>query len=182
MKKTLIFSLSLTLVLSAITAPTALALSCLPTDMYLKDVVGDDDVVMFTGTALEQMSEKNYTAEVIAVETVKQGYVGEKVFVYHEKDETWGYLCNAGPGKKGEKGFYVAVRDYAGKYNVTQRLIFTEKFVAEVEKDLTEAKIVGEKIEITKVDQMEQILTSIQSLYEQIKTLFKEYKYWMGSK
>ncbi len=182
MKKTLILSFGLAIILSVATAPTASALSCLPTDEYLKEVVGDENVVMFTGTAVEQMSEKNYTAEVVTVDTVKQGYVEGKVFVYHQKDETWGYLCNAGPGKKGDKGFYVAVRDEAGKYNVTQRLIFSEMFVGIVEKELKEAEIVGEKIELTTTDKMEQIITTIQDLYEEIKILFKEYKYWMGSK
>jgi hypothetical protein len=182
MKITGILGFIIVLTLLTTTAPKANALSCLPTEMYLKDIIGDENVVMFTGTAVKQIQGTGYTAEVIEVDTVKQGYVEQEVFVYHEKDETWGYLCNAGPDKKGTKGFYVATRDDGGKYNVAQRLATTDKLIKTLEADLKKGEIVGERVELTKTDRMNQILTTIQDLYEQIQKLFAEYKYWMSSK
>ncbi len=183
MKQTLIFTIVLVAIVATAGAPKAQALSCLPVDMYLKSVVGDETIVLFYGTAVDQIFEEDYTAEVINVDSVKQGYVEETVFAYHQKDVTWGYLCNAGPGKKGEKGFYVAMRDTdTGKYNVTQRLATNDKLITTIEADLKQAEIVGERVELSTTDRMNQILTTIQDLYEQIQTLFKEYKYWMTSK
>ena len=182
MKKALIGSLVIMALFAGTAAPKAHALSCLPIDMYLESVVGDETVVIFTGTAVDQIFKDDYTAEVIKVDTVKQGYVEENIFVYHEKMMEWGYLCNAGPGKENEKGFYVAYRDDQGKYNVSQRLSTTDPLVETIEADLKEAEIVGEKVELSSTDRMNQILTTIEDLYEQIQILFAEYKYWLANK
>jgi hypothetical protein len=163
--------------------PQAHALSCLPTDMYFKDIIGKEEVVVFTGTPTDRITEKNYTAEVIAVKEVKQGYVEENIFVYHQKDETWGYLCNAGPHEKEQQeGVYVATRDANGKYLVAQRLDTNSPLIVTLFADLKKAEITGEVVELSKTDRMNQILTTIEELYEQIKTLFAEYKYWIKIK
>lgn len=173
---------ALALVLIASTSPIfatpAHALSCLPTDMYLADIVGKEDNIIFIGTAVDQMTEKNYTAEVIEVKAVKQGYIEKKVFVYHQKDETWGYLCNAGPDKKGSTGLYVATRDSLGKYNVTQRLNVDSKEVKTLESNLEKAEVTGTIAELSSTDRMNQIMTTITDLFSEIIILLKEHSYW----
>jgi hypothetical protein len=167
----------------AVIAPKAHALSCLPTDMYFKDIVGKEEVVVFTGTQVDKMTQKGYTVEVVAVSDVHQGYVEEQIFVYHQNDETWGYLCNAGPDTKDkQEGVYVALRDAQGKYMVTQRLSVDSPLIETLFEDLEKAKITGEVVELTKTDRMNQIITTIEELYEQIKMLFQEYKYWKAQK
>lgn len=167
--------------IAATGAPQAYALSCLSVDQYLETAVGGEEVI-FVGTVSDQIEGKNYTAEVITVEEVKQGYAEKEVFVYHQSDETWGYFCNAGPGKDGEKSVYITTQDSFGKYNVTQRLSLTDPLVISLDEDLKEAEITGSIGEVTKVDRSNQIMTMITDAFKQIQTLFKEYLYFKTSK
>lgn len=182
MKKNIFLAVIATIaVLAPVAAAPAHALSCLPVDMYLKDIVGkSDEVAIFVGTVTDQIMEDNYTAEVIAVEEVKQGYAEEELFAYHEKSVDWGYLCNAGPAKTGSKSVYIALRDDFGKYMVTQRLELTDPLVSALEADLAEAEVEGQIAEITPTDRANQIMTAISDMFVQIQTLFKEYFYWKG--
>jgi hypothetical protein len=181
MKSTSIFlgAIALMAILSPLAAAPAHALSCLPVDMYLKDVVGkQDEVTIFTGTVTDQIMEKEYTAEVLKVDTVKQGYAEDELFVYHEKSIDWGYLCNAGPAKKGDKSVYITLRDAkTGKYMVTQRLAMNDPLVATLDADLKKAEVEGNLGEITKTDRMNQIMTTINDIFKEIQILFKEYIY-----
>ena len=165
-----------------ITAPFAHALSCLPVDMYLKDVVGKEEVVIFKGKVKDQIETKNYTAEVITVTEVTQGYVESEVFVYHEKNSDWGYMCNAGPAKEGDESVYITIRDVAQKYMVTQRLALTDPLVKTLEADLEEKEVEGQISETTKTDRMNQLMTAISDLFAHIQILFKEYMYLKASK
>jgi hypothetical protein len=156
------------------------ALSCLPVEMYLKDVVGKDDVMIFVATPKDRIEGIGYTAEVLDVREAKQGYVEKEVFVYHQKDETWGYLCNNGPKEKGTESFYVVTRSTSGKYDVAQRLDLNDPIVKTIEKDLKDAEILGEVVELPKIDRMNQIMTTISDLFKEIGILLKEYVYWNG--
>ncbi len=168
---------------SAIIPSSASALSCLPTDMYLKDIVGKDDVVVFEATATKQLKEKAYTAEVVTVSDALQGYVEETTFVYHQLDETWGYLCNPGPAEKtGETSIYVAGRDDFGKYQVYQRLEVDSELATTLVADIAEAEVEGEVSEITAVDRSNQIMTTISDMLNQIVILLKELQYWKSVK
>jgi hypothetical protein len=144
--------------------------------MFLKDIVGKEEVVVFVGTVSDQIMETDYTAEVITVTEVKQGYAEESLFAYHQKSVDWGYFCNAGPAaKEGDKSMYVANRDAFGKYVVAQRL--TDPLAVTLEADLKKAEIEGTVAEITPTDRMNQIMTTVSDLFKEIKTLFKEYMY-----
>ncbi len=170
------------IITSTFATPRAEALSCLPVDMYLKDIVGKEDNIIFIGTATDQIMEKNYTAEVIEVDEVKQGYIEKEVFVYHQKDETWGYFCNNGPKEKDSKGLYVATRDNYGKYNVTQRLELNDKEVKILETNLEKAEITGTVAELSSTDRMNQIMTTITEVFTEVITLLKEHAYWKNLK
>lgn len=165
-------------VLAPIFAKPVEALSCLPIDMYLNEVVGKENVVIFSGASLERTEGSGYTAERIQVDEVKQGYAEEQVFVYHQKDETWGYLCNSGPKEKGSKGVYITERDTYGKYNVTQRLETSDKLVSELYNKLEDEDVTGERVELSATDRANQIIGTISDLIRQISILLKEYAYW----
>jgi hypothetical protein len=161
----------------------ASALSCLPTDMYLKDIVGKDDVVVFEATVTKQLKEKAYTAEVVTVREALQGYVEETTFVYHELNETWGYLCNPGPAPKaGETSIYVASRDSYGKYQVHQRLEVDSELAATLIENIEAAEVEGQVSEITATDRQNQIITTIGDMLNQIVILLKELNYWKNAK
>jgi hypothetical protein len=171
--------MAVAIIASTVVAKPAAALSCLSVDMYLESVVGDESIVIFTAKSIDQIREKDYTAEVVEVAEVKQGYVENTVFVYHQKDFTWGYLCNAGPkDKKGETSLYVAHKDSFGKLNVYQTLSLTDPLVETLDKNLDEAEINGEKVTLTKTDRLNQIITTITELIHEISILVKEYTYW----
>lgn len=165
-------------IIGAFTFHKAEALSCLPVDAYLKDVVGNEEVVIFEAKTLEVIEETGYTAEVVEVSKGMQGYVETKIFVYHEKDKDWGYLCNAGPGTQGETGVYVATRDAFGKYAAYQRLDVDDVLVDTLETDLEEAEVEGGVSELTPTDRANQIMTTITELFSEIGTLLKEYVFW----
>lgn len=168
------------LVLGVVSVPNAHALSCLPVDTYLEDVVGKDEIVIFVGKSKDRIEETDYTVEVLTVSEVKQGYVEEETFVYHQKDMAWGYLCNNGPKAKGTEGVYVGTRDAYGKYLIYQRLELSDPLVAALNADLEDAEVTGETVELSKTDRMNQILTTISDLFKEIGVLLKEYVYWKG--
>lgn len=162
-------------------ASSASALSCLPVADYLKDVVGKEEIVIFVGKSTEQIHEADYTAEVIAIEEVKQGYAEAQAFAYHEKSIDWGYFCNAGPGKEGEEALYVTSRDSNGKYVVYQRLSLSDPLVTTLEADLKKAEVSGEVMAFSKTDRMNQIMTTIVELLSEISLLLKEHLYWKSN-
>ena len=169
----------------AILAPLAVtpahALSCLPVDMYLKDIIGKEEITIFIGSAKDQIEEDDYTAEVINIAEVLQGYAEDELMVYHEKNADWGYLCNAGPGDENERGLYITERNAHGKYNVYQRLELTDPLVETLKEDLEEAEIEGALAETTKEDRLNQIRTTIAELMEEIQILIQEFRYWISA-
>lgn len=181
MKKYAFAVFAATFVLAGTLAQPAAALSCLPIEDYLETLVGDDTVTIFSGTSVDRSDQTDYTREVIAVDSVLQGYAEDKVIVYHQKDMTWDYLCNNGPVKKGEKGVYITLRDDYGKYNVTQRLEPNDPLVTKLKSDLEDAEITGQKSDITTTDRINQIFTSIGELFKHINLLLKEYSYWKSN-
>ena len=179
MKKNILLLLIVALlVIAPFSSLPAHALSCLPIGMYLKDIVGKEESVIFTGEAIDRLDETTHTAEVIEVDKVLQGYVEEKVFVYHQKHENWGYLCNTGPADKDTRGFYVASRDAFGKYTVSQRLELNDPLIKTLEADLKKAEVTGQVAELKATDRMNQIITTITDLIREIATLLKEFSYW----
>jgi hypothetical protein len=146
--------------------------------MYLKDVVGRDDIVIFEATSLDRIESAEHTAEVVKVTGAKQGWVEDTMFVYHEKHPDWGYLCNNGPKGNGSSGVYVASRNDQNQYSVHQRLDLTDPLVKELTANLQAEKVEGGISELTKTDRMNQIMTGVNDLFVQITTLLKEYVYW----
>jgi hypothetical protein len=183
MKKSIFYVLTLAaiIIIPAVPQPAA-ALSCLPVDMYLKDIVSKEDIVIFEGTSIKQIKESAYTTEVVTVTDVLQGYVETKTFVYHQKDETWGYLCNPGPSEKANAtSVYVAGRDNYGKYMVYQRLELDSDNLKTLKSDLSEAEVTGEVMTITPTDRMNQIFTTISEMLGEIIILLNEHAYWKSA-
>jgi hypothetical protein len=158
--------------------PHAHALSCLPVSDYVDSIIGDEQTVIFTATTNEIIEKSTYTAESITVTAAHQGYVENSLFVYHEKNETWGYLCNNGPKGDSSTGLYIASRDDAGLYQVSQRLDATDTTViASIKEKIAAKDITGEIVTITTEDRRAQILSSINNLFKKIAQLFGEYTY-----
>jgi len=181
--KTMKYKFYSAVILAAIFIPfmpaPAHALSCLPVDMYLKDVVGKDgEITIVVGTVQDQVEASDYTGEVLNIKEVKQGYADKELFVYHQKSIDWGYFCNAGPAKEGDESVYLLSRDAYGKVLVTQRLSTTDPLAITLFEDLKKTEVEGNLSDVTAEDRQNQIMTTIQDLFKQIKILFKEYLYW----
>ncbi len=156
----------------------ASALSCLPIDTYLKDVVGKDEIVIFTGTQINRSEETDYTREQISVHKALQGYLEKELFVYHQKHSDWGYLCNTGPDtEKGSTGVYIAERDAFGKYNVYQRIEPGSVLFTSLEAELAKKDITGQINELSATDRANQIMSTIEEMIRHIMQLLKEYAY-----
>jgi hypothetical protein len=173
-----IFGFGLALLLTTLPAGEAAALSCLPVEEYVQDVVGDESTFIFKATSVDRIDENDYTAEVLRVTESLQGYTPNSTFVYHTKDETWGYFCNLGPGTKGSSGIYIATQDAFGKYQVSQRLPEDSEILPILKEALLEKKISGEVYTIEKIDRMNQIKTIITDTLKELQKLLREYAYW----
>ena len=182
MKKVLYIIPTLVLVVFSVATSPAQALSCLPTDMYISSVVGNEATVIFAAKTNSTLEATTYTAEALSVATVYQGYVEGKTMVYHEKDETWGYLCNNGPKGDNTEGVYIATRDHAGMYHVNQRLEMNSDLIPEIKDMLKDKQITGEISEFNKTDRINQITTTITDLLHEVIMLLKEQMYWQALK
>lgn len=180
------FSLS-TLILAAvllISFPTpSHALSCLSVEEYLKTIIGNEDIVIFTASTKATMEKDGYTAEAVTVTKGHQGYVESEIMVYHPKDETWGYLCNSGPKGNNTTGLYVTERDAMGMYQVTQRLDVKDTVVTDFVKQLeSNEEVSGEIVTLTKEDRIARIYGSINDLFATLGRLLGELAYWSSQK
>jgi hypothetical protein len=182
MKKTL-YSITLFIFVAlSISASPAQALSCLPTDMFIESSVGNNDTLIFVAKTDSTIQATDYTAEALTVTTVYQGYVEAKVLAYHRKDATWGYLCNSGPKGNNVESVYIATRDAAGKYQVSQRLDMNSDLLPKIEKMIKDKEVVGEVTEFNKTDRINQISTTIMDLLQEVMILLKEQMYWKSVK
>ncbi len=166
------------LTFSPVFSNSAAALSCLPIEEYFKTIVNNEDTVIFTGTTVTQTKAPVYTSEVLTIKEVHQGFVESSVIVYHQLDETWGYLCNNGPKNIGGTGLYIATRDHIGTYHVTQRLAVTDELATILIEDLEKAEVRGEFYPYTPEDRRNQILNTFTELMAQMSLLIEEYRYW----
>lgn len=182
MQKALFLIPLFVLTVFSVGSPAAQALSCVPIDMYIESSIGNDDTVIFVAKTDKTIEGDGYTAEALTVSSAYQGYVEGKIMVYHTKNETWGYLCNNGPKGNNTEGVYIATRDDAGKYQVSQRLALDDKLVAKIKEGIKDKKVVGEVVEFNKTDRINQITTTIKDLLGQILMLLKEQMYWQGVK
>ncbi len=154
------------------------ALSCVETGQYLDMVIGTDDAMIIKATVNKTITDKDYTAEVVVVDDALQGYVEKEAFLYHRKDETWGYLCNSGPVGNGKTALYVVSRNDAGQYSVSQTLDPQSDLAKDVAKKITDKKVEGEVVDFSATDRQNQIMTTIMDLFKQISLLLKEHIYW----
>lgn len=154
------------------------ALSCIETGQYLDMTIGNDDSVIIKATVKKTITDKDYTAEVVTITDALQGYVEKEAFLYHPKDETWGYLCNQGPVGDGKSAIYVATRNDAGQYWVSQTIDPQSDLGKEVIKKVADKKVEGEVVEFSATDRKNQIMTTIMDLFKQIGMLLKEHSYW----
>jgi hypothetical protein len=182
MQKTLFIIPLLVITLFSITSHSAKALSCVPTDMYIESSIGNDDTVIFVAKTDSTIEATDYTAEAVTVTKVYQGYVEAKLMAYHRKDATWGYLCNSGPKGTNTEGVYIATRDDAGKYQVSQRLDMNSNLLPKIQEMIKNKDVVGEVTEFNKTDRINQITTTIKDLLSQILMLLKEQMYWQSTK
>ncbi len=159
------------------------ALSCLSVEEYLKTTVGNEEIVIFTASTKATMEKDGYTAEAVTVTKSHQGYVESDVMVYHQKDETWGYLCNNGPKGNNTTGLYVTERDALGMYQVTQRLDIKDSVAVDFLKQLeANNEVSGEVVTLTKEDRIARIYGSINDLFATLGRLLGELAYWSQAK
>jgi hypothetical protein len=178
LNKTVFLGVALLLVLTPLIPKQATALSCLSTAEYIQMIAGDDETIIFTGTVDEKIDTKSYTAEVITVTDALQGYIEDAVFVYHRKDETWGYLCNAGPSTIGSSNTYITTRDALGKYQVSQRIGTNDPLQKVLTETLAKKEMNGVIYPAPTSDRLVQLLTTITDTLAELKILLAEYAYW----
>ncbi len=158
--------------------PQASALSCLPTDMYLESVVGDETTLVFAGTATPV---KNH-AQVVTVSKSLQGWVAPTLWVEHPYSTDWQYFCSNGPAKTGESTvFLVTVNEY-GTFSVTQTLPANSDLAKELIKDLSAAKVDAGITETTPEGRANELRDMMSNLIKALLNMLAELKHWEGVK
>ena len=173
--KKIVVTLSLGLVI-LFQAPHAEALSCLPVDMYLESVVGDETTQVFIGTATEA---KNHT-QVVTVSEALQGWVGSKVWVEYPYSTDWQYFCSNGPATPGKTTVFITTFDQFGSQMVTQTLALdsdlSKDFVAMIEKKNLDAGI----NEVSAEGRAADVKQSIVDLLKVLVGKLQELKFWQN--
>jgi hypothetical protein len=171
------------LLLGAVMAPSpAAALSCVETGQYIDMSIGNEETYIVTAKVDDTITATDHTAEVVTITDAHQGYVEGKAYLYHQKDETWGYLCNNGPVGNGKTAIYVMTRNDSGQYWVSQTLAPDSDLAKDALKKIAEKKVEGEVVEFSAADRQNQIMTTIMDLLKQIGLLLTEHAYWAKTK
>ncbi len=154
----------------------AQALRCLPVDMYLDVVVGDETTQIFVGTATEV---KNHT-QVVTVSKVLQGWVAPQVWVNHPYSNDWQYSCSNGPAVVGKPTIFLTIMDQYNARSVTQTLALDSEegknLIAAIEKEKIDAGIT----DVTAEDRKGELMITIKELIGVLIQMIQEFKYWQS--
>jgi len=178
MKSTRIFVFIITFMTLVSLPQAGHALSCLSTSQYLESIVGSETTVVFQGTVTDTITEPTAVQEVVTITEAYQGFVPGRAFLSHQKDETWGFLCNTGPVGTDQSAVYIAEQTDSGYYLVNQTLAVDSELVDTLLTQLKDANIIGTINEFSTTDRQNQIRSTIADLLQQILQLLKEYTYW----
>jgi hypothetical protein len=158
-------------------APQAHALSCLPVDMYLDSVVGDDTTQVFIGTATEV---KNH-AQVVTVSKALQGWVAPQVWVEHPYSTDWQYFCSNGPAVKGKETIFLTMIDENNVRTVTQTVAVDSELGKDLIKMLEKESVDAGITEATSVERAEELKQSIVELLKVLVGMLRELAYWQNT-
>ncbi len=153
---------------------SASALSCLPIDMYLNSVVGDETTQIFVGTA---SPEKNHT-QVVTVTKPLQGWIMNTVFVQHPWSNDWHYFCSNGPPTPGAQTIFLATLDEYGSYSVTQTLPVDSEYAQDLIEALEDGGAKAGVTEETPEERAQSVRQSIIELIRVLITMLTELSYW----
>ncbi len=174
MRKNSIFGFGL-VVAFFLQASNASALSCLPIDMYLDTVPGDETTQVFIGKAT---AVKNHT-QVVTVSKALQGWVASQIWVEHQYSDDWKYFCSNGPAKVGESTVFLTTLNEYGVYTVNQTLPANSALAKELIKNIeAEDEIEAGITESTPEERMEGLKQSMSDLIKVLLNMLAEFKYW----
>lgn len=174
MKRNSIFGFGLIIAFLLSTSNVS-ALSCLPVDMYLDNVVGDETTQIFIGTAT---AVKNHT-QVVTVSKAMQGWVAPSVWVAHPYSNDWQYFCSNGPAKVGESTVFLTTINEFGSYTVTQTLPENSSLAKNLIKNIeAEDEIEAGITESTPAERADSVRESIMNLIKALLSRLAELKYW----
>ena len=173
MKKIILLSLSSLVIFLA---PQAEALSCLPVDVYLEGVVGDDATQVFIGTATEV---ENHT-QVVTVNESLQGWVAAELFVVHQYSDDWKYFCSNGPAVVGRETIFLTMVDQNSTRLVTQTLAADSKEGRDLIKMIKEEKVDAGITGATPAERASELRYSIIELIKVLVNMLLELKHLEG--
>ncbi len=153
------------------------ALSCLPTDMYLDSVVGDEMTQVFIGTATEA---KNHS-QVVTITKALQGWVAPKVWVTHPWSSDWQYFCSSGPAKPNVSTVFLVTIDQYGAFTVTQTIPADSTFAKDLIADIENRNTIDAGItEVTPADRAMEMEQTIYDLMKVLLNMLAELRYWQS--
>lgn len=157
---------------------SAHALSCLPIDMYLESVIGDETTLVFTGTATEA---KNH-AQVVTVTKAHQGWVAPKIWVNHPYSEDWKYFCSNGPAEANTPTIFFVTVDEFGSFSAVQTLKASSEQGKDFLADIAKAEVDAGITEATPQNRADELMLSMRDLMQKLLNMLAEFRYWEAAR
>ncbi len=171
------------------------ALSCVDPASMLEYYQNEPQYTIFTAVAGETkefdkpgsaeefefaVGASGYTGQYVEVSTVYKGSIQDSLWVYHQKDSTWGYLCASGPVTEGEATLFIVNEDTSTLGLTT--VVNSYPIESDLAKDVIEAVDTGtdESISYTfTADNWKQELArEIKEAIFVIRIKFAEWRFW----
>jgi len=196
MKQTTIFG-GVLLLLSVITPSISHALSCVDPQSMLEYYVEDQSYVVFSGVASETVEHikqsatdddpnrqfnEGYTAQLVEVNEVYKGTVASDLWLYHQQNSTWGYVCSSGPVKMGEEMLFI-ISDQGGYFElptVVNTYSMDSDIALQIEAALTVENNDPQLYELDPTSEKQSLSTQIREMIFLIRIKLAEWRSWSG--
>lgn len=178
----------------ALPQPTQ-ALSCMDPAGMIEYYVDTDDYQVFTATAGEvkeyvfeeadatdpnMQFARGYTGQYVEVLESHKGWVDGELWVYYEKNSTWGYMCAGGPAEVGAETLYI-VSQNSGMFElprVVNSYPADSPLAADILAALDKAESEGGVSEVSKEDWQNRLRDQIREMIFIITIKLGELNFW----
>jgi hypothetical protein len=174
------------------------ALSCLDPASMVEYYVSEPNYIVFTATAgdiKEFVKEKaaagdpntqydsGYSSQFVEVSEVHKGGVANSLWVYFQKDGTWGYLCSGGPAQDGTEMLYI-INQSDGMFALPQVVNLYEAD-SDMAKNILKALAADEEAgepyldTVSKDDWLSRLKNELKEMAFVIEIKLAEWKFWL---
>lgn len=189
--------LSVLLMTAFLVPVTSQALSCVDLASMIEQYVSEPSYTVFTGVAGEMVEHvrqaadatgqdpnrsynDGYTAQYVSVTEVHKGSVPDELWVYHQQNGVWGYMCSGGPADAGVEALYV-IRAEGGTFSLPEVVNVYALDTPTSREIITRFSAAGGEsgvYEVTPQTKRETLAREIRSLVFLVRIKLAEWRWW----